>query len=82
MGWDRKLFALANAPKPPVLARWFWAAVVAVLVCALLFVLHASERVSLLQALDAWVLSGVPLMVWLLAFGARAHAYGRTLSHH
>lgn len=82
MGWDRKLFALADTPKPPVLARWFWAAVVAVLVCALLFVLHVSGRVSLLQALDAWVLSGVPLMVWLLAFGARAYAYGRALSHH
>lgn len=82
MGWNRQPSALADVPKPPLLGRWLWAAVVALLACVLLFFLHSSERVSLLHALDVRVLSGMPLLVRLLAFGARAHVYGRALSHH
>jgi hypothetical protein len=62
--------------------RWVLAAGTAVLACVLLFLLYASERVPHLQALNVWALSGSPLLIWVLAFGARAYAYGGALSHH
>lgn len=82
MGWDRQAPEVMEAPEPPVLGRWVLAAVVAVLACVLLFLLHASERMPLLPTLNIWALSGSPLLVWILAFGARAHAYGGALSRY
>ena len=81
MGWDRQAPHVVDAPKPPVLGRWLLAALMAVLVCVLLFLLHASERMPLLNTLNIWALSASPLVVWILAFAARAHAYGTALSH-
>ncbi|WP_330211348.1 hypothetical protein [Pseudomonas sp. AM4(2022)] len=82
MGWDRRVPEGVEAPKPPVMMRWLLAAIVAVLVGVLLFVLHASERLPWLQVLNIWALAGFPLLVWVLAFGARAHLYGGALSHY
>ncbi|EIK93127.1 hypothetical protein PMM47T1_28513 [Pseudomonas sp. M47T1] len=65
-----------------MLGRWVSAAVVAVLACVLLFLLHASERIPLLHTFNIWAFSGSPLLVWILAFGARAHAYGGALSRY
>ncbi|AUG08469.1 hypothetical protein CXQ82_18445 [Pseudomonas sp. S09G 359] len=63
-----------------MLGRWLLAAVMAVLVCVLLFLLHVSERIPLLLTLNIWALSGSPLLVWVLAFGARAYTHGCALS--
>jgi hypothetical protein len=82
MGWDRRPPVGVKAPVPPVPGRWVFAAIVAVLAGALLFLLHASERLLLLQTLDIWLLSAAPLLVLTLAFGARAHGYGVALSHY
>ncbi|WP_339418699.1 MULTISPECIES: hypothetical protein [unclassified Pseudomonas] len=82
MGWDRHPPEVVEAPEPPVLGRWVLAAVVAVLACVLLFLLHASERMPLLHTFNIWVFSGSPLLVWLLTFGTRAHAYGGALSRY
>ncbi|MCP1446057.1 hypothetical protein J3D54_005189 [Pseudomonas sp. GGS8] len=82
MGWDRQAPEVVEAPAPIMLGRWVLAAGAAVLACALLFLLYASERVPLLQALNVWALSGAPLLIWVLAFGARAYVYGGALSHH
>ncbi|MCY1413054.1 hypothetical protein D9M71_284770 [compost metagenome] len=81
MGWDRQPPPVVPAPAPLVLGRWALAAVVAVLAGVLLFVLYASQRVPELQALNLWALSGSPLLIWVMAFGARAYAYGGALSH-
>lgn len=82
MGWDRQPPEVVEAPEPPVLGRWVLAAVVAVLACVLLFLLHASERMPLLHTFSIWAFSGSPLLVWILAFAARAHVYGKALSHY
>ena len=81
MGWDRQAPHVVEAPKPPVPGRWLLAALIAVLVCVLLFLLHTSERMPLLSTLNIWALSASPLVVWILAFAARAYAYGTALSH-
>ena len=82
MGWDRQPPEVVEAPAPPVLGRWVMAAGIAMLGCMLLFLLYASERVPQLRVLSVWVVSGTPLLVWVLAFGARAYVYGGALSHH
>lgn len=82
MGWDRQPPAVLPAPMPPVLGRWLVAAVLAVLIGVLLFLLYASERVPLLQTLNVWVLSGSPLLALALAFGVRAFVYGGALNRY
>lgn len=82
MGWDRRTPLGVKAPVPPVLGRWVFAAIVAVLAGVLLFLLHAAERLWLLQTLDIWSLSAAPLLAWTLAFGAKAYTYGSALSHY
>lgn len=80
MGWDRQPPEEVITPVPPVPVRWVAAAGMAILACVLLFLLYASERLPQLQALNVWAVSGSPLLIWLLAFAARAHVYGRALS--
>jgi hypothetical protein len=82
MGWDRQAPHVMEAPAPIVLGRWILAAVIALVAGVLLFLLHAAERVPPLQALNIWLLAGAPLLIWVLIFSARAHAYGSALSHH
>ncbi|WP_223456706.1 hypothetical protein [Pseudomonas sp. GL-RE-19] len=82
MGWDRKAPSVVQAPTPPMLGRWVLAAVVAVVVGVLLFLLHASIQLAQLQAINVWLLSGSPLLVWVLLFGSRAYFYGGALSQH
>lgn len=81
MGWDRRLPDSVQAPAPIVMGRWVLAAGLAVSASVLLFWLYASGRVSGLQGLNMWVVTGLPLMSWLLAFGTRAYVYGGALSH-
>lgn len=81
MGWDRQAPEVMEVPTPIVLGRWVLAAIVAMLAGALLFLLHVSERVPPLQALNVWALSGSPMLIWVLTFGARAYFYGGVLSH-
>lgn len=66
---------------PPVLRRWVLAACFAVLAGLLLLLLYVSERVPQLQVLNIWVLSGLPLLAWVLAFATRAYFYGGALDH-
>lgn len=64
-----------------LLGRWVLTALVAMLAGALLFWLHVSERVAGLEAFNVWVVSGLPLLVWVLAFATRAYVYGGALNH-
>jgi len=82
MGWDRKAPSVVQAPVPPMLGRWVLAAGVAVVAGVLLFLLHASMQLAPLHAINAWLLSGSPLLIWVLLFGARAYFYGGALSQH
>ncbi|WP_077046325.1 hypothetical protein [Pseudomonas sp. KK4] len=82
MGWVRQTPEAVKAPAPIALSRWVLAAGVALLVGVLLFLMHAAERLPPLQALNIWVLAGLPLLIWLLMFSGRAYVYGSALSHH
>lgn len=82
MVWDRQSPEAVQAPIPPALGRWVLVAVGAVLASVLLFLLYASGRIPQLQAVSGWVLMGLPLLICVLAFGARAYFYGGALNHH
>ncbi|MEE4126830.1 hypothetical protein [Pseudomonas viridiflava] len=82
MSWDRQPSRVVPAPAPLVMAHWLWAAALAMFAGVLLFFLHAWARIPSLNVLDVRALSGSPLLVWVLAFGARAHLYGRALNNH
>jgi len=73
---------MAPAPPPIALGRWLLAAGLALVTGVLLFLLYASGRLPLLLASNVWVLTGFPLLVWLLAFAARAYVYGGAVNHH
>ena len=81
MGWDRKSLGVVRAPAPLILGRWVLAGGLALVTCVLMFLLYASGSAWQLQGLNIWVLSCSPLIIWLLAFGARAYVYGGALSH-
>lgn len=82
MGWNRRPPEQVEAPEPLWPIAWLGTAVLALLAAVGLFFLAVSERVPELKALNPWLLSGSPLLLWLLVFGARAYVYGNALSHH
>lgn len=82
MGWDRRAPEVVDAPEPLLLGRWLLAAGMALLAGVLLFLLHASERVLLLQVFNIWALCSVPMLFWVLLFATRAYVYGGALSDH
>ena len=81
MGWDRRAPDLMCEPASLVVGRWAMVAGGAVLAGVLLFLLQASTLGEPLRAVNVWVLSCAPLVICVLAFGARAHVYGNALSH-
>jgi hypothetical protein len=80
MGWNRQLPPVVEVPMPPVPGSWLLAAAGAVLAGVLLFLLYATDRIPGIQAMNIWVLTGLPISLWLLAFGVRAYTFGKALS--
>ncbi|SEN65863.1 hypothetical protein SAMN04487857_13210 [Pseudomonas sp. ok272] len=80
MGWDRQAPEVVDAPESLQVGRWVLAAGMALLAGVLLFLLHASERVPLLQMLNIWAVCSVPVLIWVLLFATRAYVYGGALN--
>lgn len=73
---------VAELPSSPSLTRWLGAGVSAVLIGVVLFLLVVSERVPELKSVNLWVLCLSPVVLCVVAFGARAYVYGGALSHY
>lgn len=82
MGWDRQLPRVVQAPVPPKWMRWCVAAVLALLAGAGLFFLLGPDVLSAVPGISMWLLVGLPLLAWVLAFAARAYLYGDSLARH
>jgi len=82
MGWDRQPSETVAAPLALSPARWLAALAIAGLAGVSLFLLHASQRLALLQSVNIWLFAFAPLLLVALAFAVRAFRYGGTLSHH
>lgn len=82
MGWNREPSETVAAPLALSPARWVAALMIAGLASVSLFLLHASQRLALLQHLNIWLFSLVPMLVLVLVFALRAFRYGGSLGHH
>lgn len=79
MGWERQKPFTTEQPAPPSFGGWLLSAVLAVIAGVLLFVLHASGSLKVLNAVNIWLFSLLPVVVWILAFSMRGYFYGREL---
>uniref|UniRef100_UPI001C60D53A type VI secretion protein n=1 Tax=Yersinia kristensenii TaxID=28152 RepID=UPI001C60D53A len=81
MGWERQKPFTTEQPTPPSSASWLLGAVLAVIASVLLFILHASGSLSVLNSINIWLLALTPLVFWILVFSLRGYLYGRELEH-
>ncbi|WP_145523076.1 type VI secretion protein [Yersinia rohdei] len=81
MGWERQKSITTEQPAPPSSVSWLFAAVLAVITSVLLFVLHASGSLSVLNSINIWLFSLIPPVFWILVFSLRGYLYGRELEH-
>lgn len=81
MGWDRSIPPEVEAPPSVATGRWLLGAGAAVLIGVLLFMLHAAERVPLLQLLNIWVLAIAPLLLWAMLLIVRLQVHGSAVNY-
>lgn len=79
MGWERQKPFTPEQPAPPSSGGWLLSGVLAVIAGVLLFVLHASGTLSVLNAVNIWLFSLIPVVLWILIFCMRGYLYGREL---
>lgn len=79
MVWERQEPVTPRQPVAPSSGRWFLSGVLVVIVGVLLFILHASGLLSLLNAVNIWLFSLAPVVLWLIIFSVRGYLYGRDL---
>ncbi|GAC1035227.1 hypothetical protein thsps21_60590 [Pseudomonas sp. No.21] len=79
MAWNRRAPEAIVAPEPLSTARWLGAGLLMAVVGIVFFMLAAAGEIPVLGTFNTWMLSALPLLLWLLAFSARAYRYGRAL---
>lgn len=82
MSWERKNAVVTELPPAPSLYRWLCTGVLAFIVGALLFVLHASGKINVLSAINIWAVSFLPIIAWLLIFFVRCYLRLRKVKQH
>lgn len=81
MGWERQKPFTTEQPTAPSSGRWLLSAILAVIASVLFFILHASGLVGMLDTVNIWLFSVIPVVLWLLIFSTRGYLYGRQLEH-
>ncbi|HDI3031681.1 TPA: hypothetical protein PL572_000280 [Cronobacter turicensis] len=82
MSWKRKKAVVTELPPAPSIYQWLCAGVLAFIVGSMLFVIHASSKIKVLSALNIWVISLLPIIVWLLMFFVRCYLRLREVKKH
>lgn len=82
MGWERQKPFTVEQPVPPASNNWLLGGVLSVIVAVLLFFLHASGRLSILNSVNIWLFSLSPVVLWLIIFSVRGYFYGRALERY
>lgn len=75
MSWERKKPIISQRPEEPSLVLWLSVAIVALIASVLLFVLHANQLLGSFQTLSIWILSAMPLGIWLILICLRGWLY-------
>lgn len=82
MGWERQKPFTVEQPQPPASNHWLLGGVLSVIVAILLFFLHASGRLPILNSVNIWLFSLSPIVLWLIVFSIRGYLYGRDLDRY
>lgn len=82
MGWERQKPFTIEQPLPPASNNWLLGGVLSVIVAILLFFLHASGRIPILNSVNIWLFSLSPIALWLIVFSIRGYLYGRDLDRY
>lgn len=82
MVWERQKAYIPEAPESLQAKSWFMAAILAVVFSVLLFVLHASDKLFLLQQISIWIVAFLPIVGWITAFCIRSYLFGRALDEY
>ncbi|MTH48866.1 type VI secretion protein [Intestinirhabdus alba] len=77
MGWTRTKALTTEPPAPLLLIWWLLAGMLMAIVGLLLFIVHASGKVSALSEMNIWWVSLLPVGIWLLLFFFRCYLWGR-----
>ncbi|CAD5757236.1 putative type VI secretion protein [Escherichia coli] len=68
MGWKRNQISLLISPSAPSLIWWSLSGILVIIVGVLLFIIHASGHVKMLNMLSIWWFSLTPPGIWFLLF--------------
>lgn len=82
MGWNRQAPFIKEHPLPPSLSIWLLSAALAFITSALLFFLHLSENLKIINQLNIWLFSLIPMVLWILFFSIQGYLYGREIEHY
>jgi hypothetical protein len=82
MSWERQKPFTIERPESPSSTGWLLSGVLSVIAGVLLFVLHASSTISVLNSVNIWLFSLIPVVLWLIIFSLRGYLYGRDLEHY
>lgn len=82
MNWERQKPFTVEQPLPPASGNWLLGGVLSAIAAILLFILHASGRLSAINSVSIWLFSLIPVVLWLIAFSARGYFYGRELDRY
>lgn len=82
MAWDRHKTIISIAPKKPSIILWFGMGFFSFISGALLFVLHNNQPTGLFQNQNIWVLSAIPVAIWLSLAALCLWRYKRASYHH
>jgi hypothetical protein len=82
MAWKRQNPFTIAKPVSPSSGRWIITGVFSVITAVLLFVLHASGSLPVLNIVNIWLFSLIPIVLWLLVFCISGYLFGRALEHY
>lgn len=82
MSWQRTKATTTELLPAPSLTRWILTGVLALILGALLFILHVTGTVPVLAAYNIWGVSLAPPVLWLLFFCLRGWQRGREVNEY
>ncbi|MGG6136455.1 hypothetical protein ACQV2E_11365 [Pantoea allii] len=82
MSWERQKSTVSGKPEEPSFVLWLILGVVAVVGSVMLFVLHANKLSGPLQALNIWVVTASPIVIWFFFLCLRGWIFNSAFDKH
>ncbi|EOC0475515.1 type VI secretion protein [Cronobacter turicensis] len=82
MSWERTKATTKELPEAPSLVGWLAGGILAIIVCVLLFILHAFGTLKVLSGLNIWWFSLAPFICWFCLFCLRGWLWGKEVDEY